>query len=192
MRTLFGTCLIAGLLLSVPAQAKPLHYLLDTTTSSVDFIIAMGASPLKGQMPVSRADLTLDFDRAAASRVKVTLNAAAAKMALPFATTALLGPQILDTAAFPQIVFESTSLKANGEQATVSGKITLRGVTQPITLMAQIFRPQGSAEGQRDRFSIHLTGSVQRSAFGASGYGDMVGDTVQLDITAHIRRAGLN
>lgn len=186
----FWAALLGLVLLGAAAQAKPAQYLLDQTASTVGFQVDLGQSPLKGQMPVAKAELTLDFVHAAASRVRVTLDAAGAKMGLPFATEAMKGPQVLDTANFPQIVFESTRLRATGEKATVAGKITIRGVTRPITLEAQLFRPRGSAPGERDHLSIHLTGMVQRSDFGAIGFGDLVGDQVRLDITAHIHRVG--
>ena len=172
--------------------ARPVHYQLDQTASQVGFEIDMGQSPLRGQMPVTRADLILDFDRAAASRVSVTLDASHAKMALPFATEALKSDGILATRAHPEIRFESTRLKASGQKASVAGKITIRGVTRPITLTAQIFRPKGSAEGARDQLTVRLTGTVRRSDFGATGFADMVGDEVRLDILARIRRDGTN
>lgn len=177
------------LLLSVLAQplgAKPVAYVLDAAGSEVAFEIGMGQSPLRGVMPVSRADLTLDFDHAAASRVDVTLDVTGAKMALPFATEAMKSADVLNAARFPEIRFESLRLHADGTMATVDGNLTIRGVTRPITLAAQIYRPKGSAEGDRSALIVHLKGTVSRSAFGASGFADMVGDPVKLDIRAHI------
>lgn len=183
------TVALAGVLLTLlalPLTAKPAAYVLDPAGSEVAFEIGVGQSPLRGVMPVSRADLTLDFDHAAASRVDVTLDVTGAKMALPFATQAMKGADVLDAARFPEIRFQSLRLHADGTMATVDGNLTIRGVTRPITLAAQIFRPKGSAEGDRSALIVHLKGTVSRSAFGASGYGDLVGDPVKLDIRAHI------
>ena len=190
MPPLVPTLLACFALCGIPALAKPVHYQLDQRAAEVGFEIDMGQGPLRGQMPVSRADLILDFDRAAASRVRVTLDASRARMGLPFATDAMKSDSVLATRTHPEILFESTRLSASGQKATVAGKITIRGVTRPITLSAQIFRPKGSAAGERDRLSVHLTGTIHRSDFGATGYADMVGDEIRLDITAHIRRDG--
>ena len=98
------------------------------------------------------------------------------------------GPKVLDTDAYPQISFESTSVKAAGENAKVSGWVTIRGIKKPMVLDAQIFRQKGTAEGDRSHLTVHLTGAIQRSAFGATGWSDMVGDEVRLDILARIAR----
>ena len=138
MTRLLSPLLILLALLTEPAVAKPLPYSLDNQTSQVGFTITMGGTPLKGLMPVTRADLLLDFDRAANSKASVTLNAAAARMGLPFAADAMRGPTILDTARFPDITFTSTRIRAQGTGAIIDGRITIRGVTRPIRLLAQI------------------------------------------------------
>lgn len=170
-----------------PGLARPLTYGLDAQGSVVGFEVDLGQTPMAGTMPVVRADILLDFDRAAASRVTVTLDPAAARMALPFATEAMRGPEVLAATSFPEIRFESTAVRARGDGATVEGKITIRSVTRPITLAARLSRPKGSAPGYRDELTIRLTGRVSRASFGASGFADLVGDEVRLDIRAHIR-----
>ncbi|MDZ7908963.1 MAG: hypothetical protein U5N10_12565 [Gemmobacter sp.] len=38
--------------------------------------------------------------------------------------------------------------------------------------------------------TVHLTGRISRADFGATGWADMVGDVVTLDILARITRTG--
>lgn len=178
--------LVFALAATAPAAA-PLRYGLDTRASEVAFEVDMGQSPLRGRMPVAAADLILDFDRAAGSRVRVILDAAGARMAFPFATEAMQGPAGLHTAAHPAIRFESTRITAEGEGARVEGRLTVRGITRPVILHARIYRPKGTAPGERRQLSIRLTGRLSRAAFGASGFSDLVGDEVRLDILARIR-----
>jgi len=64
----------------------------------------------------------------------------------------------------------------------------VRGVTQPQTFTAQLFRPAGQAAGDRSELTIRLKGTLSRAAFGADGYSNFVGDTVDLDIQARIAR----
>lgn len=183
---LLALALIMPIFVQDRADARPLNYLLDPAHSVVGFSVDMAQSPLNGQMPVTKASLTLDFERAAASRVAVTLSPAGAQMGLPFATEAIKSPEILDATRFPEIRFESTKVRADGEKAQVEGRITIRGVTRPITLSARIFRPKGSAVGARDQLTVRLTGTISRKDFGAVGFADLVGDRVTLDIKAHI------
>lgn len=188
MRRLAAALLLLGL--ATPAAAEPLRYQLDAARSRVSFEADFTQGVIRGQMPVRAAELVLDFDRAAASRVRVTLDPAAARANIPFATEALKGSSVLDTRRFPEILFESTAVRATPTGATIAGRITIRGVTRMVMLDARLYRPEGSQADERDALSVLLTGSVPRSAFGASGFPDMVGDVVRLKILARIRRAG--
>jgi polyisoprenoid-binding protein YceI len=180
--------LFAVLLCAAPALAAPKVYHLQPDLSSVGFETDFGPDKIRGTMPVTLADLTLDFAHVAGSKVAVTVNAAGANASFPFATQAMRGPKVLDTAEFPDITFVSTGVKAEAEGATVSGNITIRGVTQPASFHAEIYRQQGSQDGDLSHLTIRLTGAVQRSNFGAVGWHDMVGDEVRLDILARIER----
>ena len=169
-------------------QAAPAEYRLEPDRSIVGFEVDFENTVISGNMPVSQADLTLDFDSVAASKVRVTLNPDRAQMDMPFATMAMKGRTVLNTRAHPTIRFESTSARKNGPGAIIEGLVTIRGVTRPVTLNGQVYRQPGTEPGERDRLSILLTGAVSRSAFGASGWPDLVGDEVRLRILARIRR----
>ena len=175
-------------LLSVPLAAAPANYVLEPDISTVGFETDFGKDHITGKMPITQADLTLDFDHVANCKVEVTIDASGAQASFPFAAQAMKGPKVLDTATHPQIIFESTSVKSVGQGAIVSGWVTIRGVKQPMVLDAQLYRQKGTADGDRSHLSIHLTGAVLRSKFGATGWSDMVGDEVRLDILARIER----
>lgn len=170
------------------AHAAALGYTLDPAGSTVGFETDFGQNVIKGRMPVATAELSLDFDRAAASHVDVTLDADGARANFPFATEALRGASVLDARRYPQIHFVSTKVRPTKTGATVTGLITIRGVTREITLDARLYRPKGSQAGERDNLAVLLTGAVSRSDFGATGFADMVGDEVRLKILARIRR----
>lgn len=174
--------------LAGPALAAPSAYVLEPESSSVGFETDFGPDRISGRMPVTRADLTLDFDRVANSTVAVTLDVTGAQASFPFAAQAMKGPKVLDARSFPTISFTSTSVQASGKGAKVLGNLTIRGVTRPTTLTAGIYQQQGSADGDLSRLTVRLTGAVNRSDFGATGWNDMVGDQVRLDIIARIRR----
>mgnify|MGYP000066484223 CR=1 FL=1 len=123
------------------------------------------------------------------STVSVTLNAAGAQASFPFAAEAMKGPKTLDTAEFPLITFTSEKVVAKGDAATIEGRITIRGVTRPMVMQAQLYQVKGAAAGDFTHLTIALTGAIQRSAFGAVGWRDMVGDEVRLTILARIERA---
>ncbi|MDE3122884.1 MAG: YceI family protein [Paracoccaceae bacterium] len=173
-----------------PARAIPRHYLLETAGSSVGYEADFGKDKIVGTIPVSMANLTLDFASLANCRVQVVLDAAAATANFPFAAQALRGPLVLDTARHPDIRFVSTAVHPKGDGALIDGNITIRGVTRPITLDAALYRQRGTAKGSLDRLQIRLKGTIQRDAFNADGWSSMVGNDVRIDIIADIREQG--
>lgn len=179
--------MLAGL--AAPALARPETYHLQPDLSSVGFETDFGPDKITGSLPITKADLTLDFAHVAGSNVAVTLDATGAQASFPFAAQAMRGPKVLDAQEFPQISFTSTKVSSEGQGALIEGQITLRGVTRPAVFHAEIWRQQGSAEGDLSHLTVHLTGAVARSDFGADGWKDMVGDEVRLNILARIERA---
>lgn len=171
-------------------QATPAAYQLQPDLSRVGFEMDFGPDLITGQMPVAKADLTVDFDQLSHCKFDVELNAASAQASFAFAEQALKGPKVLDVASYPAIRFKSSSVSADGDGAAVQGDVTIRGVTRPVTFHAVIWRQKGTVEGDRSRLTVRLTGAVNRSEFGADGWSDMVGDQVRLDILARIERVG--
>lgn len=177
------------LLLALPAQAAPVPYDLQTDQSTVGFETDFGPDHITGAMPVKSAHLVLDFDQVGNCIIDVALDVSKANASFPFAAQAMKGPKVLDSDAFPEMVFRSTTIRRAGEGALVDGNLTIRGITRPVTLAATIYRQQGSDAGDLSRLTILLTGTVNRSDYGATGWADMVGDEVRLKITARIAKA---
>lgn len=86
----------------------------------------------------------------------------------------------------PVARFVSTSIIRNGSSGTVTGDLTLNGVTKPVSL-AVTFNGYGALGpmgllGKKAGFSA--TGTVKRSDFGLTRDLPMVGDDVSLQINA--------
>ena len=184
---------LVALVAAPPTLAAPVPYVLARTKTLIAFTFDLSGTPQTGTMPIRSADVWVDTRRLQNSRATVVLDVARAQTRLPFAREPMLGPQVLDAARFPAIGFRSTRIHLGrggriSDGATVTGDLTLRGLTRQIALQAALFRPPGSARDELDRLSIHLTGALNRHVFGASGYADLVGPTVGLDIRAEIER----
>lgn len=180
---------LAALFLALPAQAATIAYRLDAAASTVAFETDFGPDLITGAIPLERADLRLDFDNVANCTVEVTLDVSGATASFPFAAQALKGPKVLDAKDHPQMTFTSTSVQSAGDAADVTGTLTIRGVSKPVTLNARISRPAGSASDDYSHLTVRLSGRVNRSDFGATGWSDMVGDEVRILITARIDAA---
>lgn len=169
------------------ALAAPDEYALQKNESRVGFTYTLNNDAVSGSMPVSRADIALDFDQPSNSRINVSVDASKARAGAPFAGEALRSQSVLWTDRFPEIIFQSRDIRRDGQGgAVLTGTLTVRGVAQPQTFTAQLFRPSGQAAGDRSELIVRLRGSLSRSAFGASGYSGFVVDRVDLDIQAKV------
>jgi polyisoprenoid-binding protein YceI len=85
----------------------------------------------------------------------------------------LMGKSFFDAAAFPKIIFLSTRIAMTGANtANVTGDLTLRGVTRPVTLTV-IFNggyPGMAGLDPNARIGFSARGTLKRSQFGM-GYG---------------------
>jgi polyisoprenoid-binding protein YceI len=76
----------------------------------------------------------------------------------------LLSPDFFDVQRTPQVSFESTSIRRDGDKVTVHGELEIRGVKQPVTLTGTISGPVEGPAG--DKLGLSLETVVDRTAFG--------------------------
>lgn len=171
------------------AQAAPQSYDLQPELSDVGFTYRLNAERQRGSMPVQSTEIAIDFDELSRSSVTVTLNADAAKTGFPFVADALRSGSVLDTKNHPTLRFVSTNVTGTTANAKLTGNLTIRGVTKPVTLTARLYRQRGQAAGDLSKLTILLTGTVSRSAFGAGGFPEFVQDEIGLNIRVRITRA---
>ena len=176
------------LLTALPAGAEPVPYRLQPDISTVGFSYVLSGEVVNGQMPVTSADIVLDFSAPENSRVAAVVSAADADAGPFFADTAMKGADVLDTDRFPTISFRSTQVTGTASGAVVDGEITIRDITRPIRLNAEFFRQRGTEAGDFSRMSVVLRGAVSRAAFGASGFATLVEDEIGITILARVSR----
>lgn len=176
---------------ATPTFAAPRPYRLGGKGATITYTFMLSGAPVKGTVPVDTASLTVDPDNLAASKADVTADVRRARTGLIFATEALKSPSVLDATRFPLARFQSTRVIlgpggriSNG--ATIEGRLTLRGVTRPVRFDANLYRPPGTDAGDLATLIVALKGQVNRRDFGATGYPDLVADTVDIAIDAEI------
>ena len=191
-RRSIGIALVSFVIAPIAVCAAPRQYQLDPNASQVGFRYVLNGAAQTGTMPILSAAIIVDPDNLAASSVDVSVSVGGARTGLVFATQALLGPEVLDAANYPTIRFVShrVTLAADGRLsggATIDGDLTIRGRTRPTRLVAALYRVPGSELDDLSTLHIRLSGRINRSAFGAVGYAELVADIVELDILAVIR-----
>ena len=92
------------------------------------------------------------------------------------------GTDFLDTAEFPTATFKSTSVKFDGDRpVSISGDLTLKGVTKPITLTVTSFK-HGLNMMKKDAIGANATTTLKRSDFQMAKYVPIVADEVTVTI----------
>ena len=122
---------------TAPAGTPPAGaYKLDKSHASLILRAShLGFSTYTTRFSRFDTELKLDPRNLSASSVVTTIDASSFEMdaAPQMCIDIMKGPQMLDTAKFPQIVFKSEKIRMTGAKSMeISGTLTLHGVTRPI------------------------------------------------------------
>jgi polyisoprenoid-binding protein YceI len=84
----------------------------------------------------------------------------------------LMAPDFFDAEQYPEISFKSSSIDANGDDVTVDGELTLKGVTKPIHATGTLEGPTEDFMGNT-RLGFTLETTIDRTEFGVSWNADL-------------------
>ena len=185
MKCLAPLCLAAALLASAPAGAKsPEKYIFDPVHTQILFQADhVGFSHPHGRFDKFSGGFTFDPAHPEASSISVTVDTGSVDMASGLWNTAMKGADFLDASKFPAMTFKSTKIEKTGEKTgRVTGDLTLRGVTKPVTLDV-VYNRSGTQPYNKNYIAgFSATGRIKRSDFGMTWGLPAIGDDVSLDI----------
>ncbi len=136
--------------------------------------------------------LVLDPKNAAAARLDVTIPIASVTVASAGLKDHLLRagkdggkPDFFGAAPAPaRFVSTAVVVDAEGDEAKVTGNLTLNGVTKPVTLDVDFTGAGPAMMTNKETIGFEAEATIRRSDFGL-GFGvPLVGDEVELEITA--------
>jgi polyisoprenoid-binding protein YceI len=180
----------ACLVIAAPlAFAQTSTWIPDKAHSEVDFsVLHLSLSNVRGHFGNIGGAIVLNDADIAKSTVNVTIDVSSVDTGVTARDTDLKSANFFDVAQFPTATFVSTDVKKSSAGLTVSGDLTLHGVTKPVVL--QVEGPNGPVPGMDKKphsgFSARTT--ISRSAFGiapkypAAVVGDEVKLTIDLDV----------
>lgn len=209
IRSLAATALalsFAGAACSRPVQAQPVltankdpaavqsgNYGVEPIHTRVLFAVShLGFTTWYGNFTHVTGTLSLNPRDPTACKFDITLPIASVTTTNAKLDSELKSAQWLDAAKFPTAHFVSTKVVATGAgSADVSGDLTLHGVTKPLTLHVTF---NGAGVNPLDKnytAGFDARGTIHRSDFGVTKYVPLVGDDVELIISAAFERQAL-
>lgn len=166
---------------------------LDPTHTQIGFSVKhMMVSRVRGQFNSYTAALELDEQHPERSHVEVSIDPASITTGEARRDGHLRTADFFEVEKYPAITFNSTAVERTGtDEYRVAGDLTIRGVTQPITLNVALEGQTHDMQGQR-RAGFTLSGAISRKDYGLSWNvpleqgGVLVSDKVQLVIEAEV------
>ena len=163
-------------------------YTFDTKTTEVRFTYQIGLLPQSGRFAEVKGLVEFNERAPERSRVDAVINAASLTAAEPMVENELKGESFLNVAVQPEIRFKSRTVKATRRNsAELLGELTMNGVTRPVTLQV-LFYPKGVSMPAAAGPFFTATTQIKRSSFNMTAYQMLVGDEVEIQIHAPLRK----
>ncbi|MGW6057090.1 YceI family protein [Streptomyces sp. NPDC055189] len=158
---------------SVPESGT---YEIDPAASTVRFRTrtVFGLFPVRGTFGIGRGQITVT-DAVEDSSVDVTIRADTFDSGLGRRDRHVVSADYLDAAGYPEIEFRSRRVAETARgTAELPGELTVRGVTQPVSVTVGAVVPDGR------RLIVEGTATVDRYAFGVTTAKGMTGRRLKL------------
>jgi polyisoprenoid-binding protein YceI len=165
---------------------------IDPSHTTVEFVAKhMMITTVKGRFAELTGTIVADETNLSESSVEATMQAASLDTRSEQRDAHLRSPDFLDVERYPEVTFKSTGISGTKDSFELTGDLTIRGVTRPITLDVT-FEGEGKDPwgGTRASFSAH--GKFDRRDFGLTWNvaletgGILVSNEVKINIEAQV------
>jgi polyisoprenoid-binding protein YceI len=181
--------------LAVPALAGADTWNIDPAHTQTGFSVKhLVISTVKGEFGKTTGAVSLDDKDVTKSTVEATIDVTSINTRIADRDGHLKSPDFFDVAKYPTITFKSTKVEKVGDGLKVTGNLTVKNVTKPVTL--DVVGPSAEIKGMRGELRRGLTARtrINRQDFGltwskAVEAGPVVGDEVSIEIDAELVKA---
>jgi len=169
-----------------PSAAPAGNYTLDPTHTSVTWSLShAGLSNYTARFDKTSGTLDFDPDNPENSAVFITIDPASVSTGLPdFDQTLATDSRYFDVNSYPEITFVSTQIIKTGDStADITGDLTFRGVTKPVTLKTKFYGAGKSFGNPGKTLGFSAETTLLRSNFNMThliSFG--IGDEVEIRI----------
>jgi polyisoprenoid-binding protein YceI len=166
-------------------------YTVDPTHSYINFQYShLGLSNPTLSFDDFTIDLNLDSADPSKSMVTVSIDANSIVAGSELWKGHLVGDEFFDTANNPDIMFQSSSIEAEGDGAfKVMGDLTIKGQSKPMILNVTINAAMDHPMSGKPVIGLAASGEIIRSDFGLGKFAPNVSDEVALNISAELLKA---
>ncbi|MGZ8743661.1 MAG: YceI family protein, partial [Nocardioides sp.] len=112
---------------------------------------------VRGAFPAFEGTATIDAANPGASRVDLTIDVSSVSTASPDRDGHLKSADFFDVETYPSMTFHSTSVEREGDEWAVTGDLTIKDVTRPVTI---VFEEAGSARDPFGNLRVGFEGST--------------------------------
>ena len=169
----------------------------DPTHSALEFVARYAVFTLvRGRFTSFSGTVVIDPPHPGATQIDVDIDASSVDTAMVARDTHLRGEEFFDVERHPKISFSSrgATVLAAGRY-TVPGELTIRGITQPVRLLVDVFGRAPDVLGN-PRLGLKATAKVQRAVWGITwnapvpGGGVALAEEVDLELDVSLVPAG--
>ena len=169
--------------LSIPAFAAPETYVLEAHHTFPSFSYThLGFSTQQSRFDKTTGKVTID--RAAKTgSLDVSIDTKSVNTGSELFNGHIKGEDYLSVEKFPAITFKSSSFKFDGDKvAAITGDLTIKGVTKPVTLTVSWFNCAPHPFTKKDVCGANASTKIKRSEFNAGKNAPAVSDEMTLSI----------
>ena len=173
----------------------PGTWTLDPSHTDIGFSVRhAGISKVRGQFTAAEATLTVAEDFAA-SRVEASVQTASFDSGDENRDGHVKGEDFFAVETYPQMTFVSTGISGAGESFKLTGDLTIKDTTRPVTFDVE-FGGQAVDPFGATRAGFEATTKISRKEFGITwnaaleAGGVMVSDKVRIDLDVEFTAPG--
>lgn len=170
------------------------RYTIDPAHSRFTFVARhMLVAKVRGSFDKVEGYIDAPDGDASKGAIEVKIDANSLNTGVSDRDNHLRSADFFDAANHPEITFRSTKIEKDGDDYTVTGDLTMRGITKPTTLKGEVEgtvkdpwgneRVGASFSGKLNRFdwNLHWDAKIETG-------GLIVGDTINLEIDVEVTR----
>ena len=188
-RSLMAIALGFATMACAAVQAQTSTWSIDPAHSSINFEVRhMGVSNVHGSINNVKGTVVYDDQDITKSSVQATADISSVNTNVEKRDQDLKSPKFFDVAQFPQLSFKSTSVSKSDGKLTLTGDLTMHGVTKTVTLDLDGPAPPQTDKNGKTRSGFSASGVLKRTDFGVgAGYPTaVVGEDVKFSIDVEI------